>query len=132
MVPNKGSSVDSILGLLRRSTLRLTIAGLLSRMGVDMADGERPAGMWLAQIDGVDGYLIVTDRRLLFLAGAYPSKEPPPLQAWPLSGLVRVEELTRRRKPVLVINWQRCRSTVIGKLSAKDLPEVRSLLASHA
>jgi hypothetical protein len=124
-------SAGGLLGLLRRSTPRLTMAGALNQMGAGLRDGEQPVGMWLGRVDGVDGYVAITDVRLFFVGSVGRPKGSLPAQERLLSELIHVEVLRRRRKPTLVIDWRCSSSTVISKLSAKDLPRLHSLLLAH-
>ena len=55
--------------LFRRSPQRLTMAETLNQLGVELDAGEQPAGLWLGRVTGVDGYVVLTDERLLFVPG---------------------------------------------------------------
>jgi hypothetical protein len=121
-----------LLGLLRRQTPRLTMPGVLARMGVDLADNEQPIAMWLAETDGVDGYVVITDARLLVIDSSRYSTRPALAQEHPLSELVGAEVKRQHRGRRLVVDWRFSGRTVIAKLSAKELPRLHSILLTQA
>jgi hypothetical protein len=121
-----------LLGFLRRSSTQLSISEVLAQLGIDLAEGERPAGMWIGRVDGVDGYVVVTDMRLLVVEGARRPTRSFPAPEYPLSGLVRAEIVRHHRETRLVVEWRHADSTVISKLSAKDLARVYSTLTGQS
>src|SRR3984957_14939270 len=63
--------------LFRRPAPHLTMTETLEQLGVELDPGERAAGLWLGRVTGVDGYVVLTDERLLFVPGLRVRKEPP-------------------------------------------------------
>ena len=41
----------------------------LEQLGVELEPGERTTGLWLGQVKGIDGYVVLTDARLVFVIG---------------------------------------------------------------
>jgi hypothetical protein len=121
----------SLLGMLLRPPERLTMAGTLAQLGVELGRDEQPAQMWLGRVEGSDGYVVLTDARLLFVKGLRPRNGPPGPQQNSLSELAGVQVLSRRRKQILVIDWGRSGTMSIGGLSPEGLRQLRSALLAR-
>ena len=63
--------------LFRRPAPHLTMTETLQQLGVELDPGERPAGLWLGQVKGIDGYVVLTDARLCFVIGLRHRNGPP-------------------------------------------------------
>jgi hypothetical protein len=87
--------------------------------------------MWLGRVQGSDGYVVLTDARLLFVRGLRRGNAASGPQQNSLSELAGVEVLSRRRKQVLVIDWGRSGTMSIDGLSREDLRQLRSALLAH-
>ena len=114
--------------LMRRPAPHLTMTETLKQLGVELAPGERPAGLWLAQASGVDGYVILTDQRLCFAMGLRHQNEPRAPWQRPLDELTGVEISTHRRKESLVAHWADGPDLTIDGLGGNDLGRLHSAL----
>jgi Uncharacterised protein family UPF0547 len=121
----------SLLGMLLRPPDRSTMADTLAQLGVELGRDEQPAQMWLGRVEGSDGYLVLTDARLLFVKGLRRRNGASGPQQNSLSDLVGVEVLSRRRKQILVIDWGRSGAMSIDSLSPKGLRQLRSALLAR-
>ena len=121
----------SLLGMLLRPPDRSTMADTLAQLGVELGRDEQPAQMWLGRVEGSDGYLVLTDARLLFVKGLRSGNGASGPQQNSLSELVGVEVLSRRRKQILVIDWGRSGTMSIDSLSPKGLRQLRSALLAR-
>jgi hypothetical protein len=126
-----GDGLVGLLSLLRRPVVPpLTIAGYLARMGIDLEEEEgeneeHPVGIWLGRIDGADGYVVITNRRLFVTElGRHQGRQAGYL----LSDLARQEVTRRRRRSTLAIEWRNYPPMVISKLSAKHCKDLHSIL----
>ena len=127
--PPQGSA--SLLGILLRPPERLTMADTLAQLGVELGRDEQPAQMWLGRVQGSDGYVILTDARLLFVKGLRRGNAASGPQQNSLSELAGVEVLSRRRKQILVIDWGRSGTMSIDSLSREGLRQLRSALLAR-
>jgi hypothetical protein len=121
----------SLLGMLLRPPERLTMADTLTEMGVKLGRDEQPAQMWLGRVQGCDGYVVLTDARLLFVKGLRRGKGASGPQQNSLSELAAVEVLSRWRKRILVIDWGRSGTMNIDNLSPEGLRQLRSALLAR-
>lgn len=131
--PSSGPTMGSFAALLRRSTApRPTMAQTLRQLGVELAPGERPAGLWLGQVEGDDGYVALTDRRLLFIVGLRSSKNGPAPRQHHLNSLAGAEIAPRRWKPAsLVLHWFDAPALSVDRLAGKDLQALHAALLAH-
>lgn len=127
--PPQGSA--SLLGILLRPPERLTMADTLAQLGVELGRDEQPAQMWLGRVQGSDGYVVLTDARLLFVKGLRRGNAASGPQQNSLSELAGVEVLSRRRKQILVIDWGRSGTMSIDSLSREGLRQLRSALLAR-
>src|SRR6266852_3088880 len=97
--PQEGSFAQ----LLRRPAPRLTMVETLPQLGVELYPGERPSGLWLGRVKGVDGYVVLTDQRLLFVMGLRRQKDGPAPAQHRLDELASAEITNRRWKATLVV-----------------------------
>lgn len=121
----------SLLGILLRPPERLTMADTLAQLGVELGRDEQPAQMWLGRVQGSDGYVVLTDARLLFVKGLRRGNAASGPQQNSLSELAGVEVLSRRRKQILVIDWGRSGTMSIDSLSREGLRQLRSALLAR-
>jgi hypothetical protein len=114
--------------LMRRSAPRLTMVETLEQLGVELDPGERPTGLWLSRIAGVDGYVVLTDQRLFFVVGLRPHKGAPAPRQHHLDELAGAEITTHRWKSTLVLHWLDSPDMSIEGLAQKDLQRLHSAL----
>ena len=115
--------------LFRRSAPHLTMAETLQQLGVELDAGERPAGLWLGRVKGVDGYVVLTDERLLFVSGVRVRKDPPAPRQHSLDELAGAQITTSHRwKTTLVLHWLDSPDTSIEGPTRKDLQRLHSAL----
>jgi hypothetical protein len=115
--------------LMRRSAPRLTMAETLAQLGIDLEDGEQPAGIWLGRAKGIDGYVVLTDRRFCFAIGLRHQSNPP-VPPWQhrLDELERTEIVARRRSSALVLTWRGDGPMTVDTLVQKDLERLHAAL----
>jgi hypothetical protein len=93
--------------LFRRRSVTATPAQTLAAWNVPLEDDEEPVGFWLGSVDGVEGFVAVTDRRMIFAGTTLArAKRRPPVRQHPLGDLVRVEVARRRLRTVLELEWR--------------------------
>jgi hypothetical protein len=120
---------ESLFGhLLRRSPPRLTMADAPKQLGIELDTGEQPTGLWLGQVKGIDGYVVLTDARLFFVMGLRPRKDMPAPRQHRLDELVGAEIVSHRWKATLVLDWRDSGRMSIDGLSQKDLRHLHSAL----
>lgn len=124
--PQEGSG--SFANLFRRSAPHLTMAQTVRQLGVELAAGERPAGLWLARVEGVDGYVVLTNQRLLFVIGLRHQKDSPAPWQHRLDELAGAEITSHRRKATLVLDWLDSPAMTIDGLTRNDLQRLHSAL----
>jgi Uncharacterised protein family UPF0547 len=117
--------------LLRRSAPRLTMTETLQQLGVELDPGERLDGLWLGRAYSSDGYVVVTDARLLFVAGLRRAPGNPAPRQHSLDELAGVEIATRHWKSVLVLHWHDSPDLSIDGLAPKHLRELHSALLAQ-
>jgi hypothetical protein len=115
--------------LFRRSAPRLTMAETLAQLGVELAPGERPAGLWLGRVKGIDGYVALTDQRLCFVIGLR-HQTATPTKPWQhrLDDLASARVVTARRKPALELTWRDAPAMTIDGLAENDLERLHAAL----
>jgi hypothetical protein len=118
--------------LFRRSPQRLTMAETLNQLGVELDAGEQPAGLWLGRVTGVDGYVVLTDERLLFVPGLRVLKDPPTPWQHRLAALAGADIAGHRWKATLVLHWLDSPDLSIDSLAQKDLERLHSALVDRA
>ena len=118
--------------LFRRAPRHLTMDETLQQLGVELDTGERPVGLWLAQVSGVDGYVVLTDARLFFVMGLRHQKAAT-TTPWQrrLVELAGAEIRTHRRKATLVLHWRDSPDLSIDGLAQKDLHRLHSALVER-
>lgn len=114
--------------LFRRSAPHLTMTETLQQLGVELHPGERPAGLWLGQVKGVDGYVVLTDERLCFVMGLRHQNETRAPWQRRLVELAGAEISTHRRKATLVLRWRDSPALSIDGLAQKDLHRLHAAL----
>jgi hypothetical protein len=114
--------------LLRRSAPRLTMTETLTQLGVELDPGERLAGLWLGRAYSSDGYVVLTDARLFFVAGLRRSPDNPAPRQHSLDELGGAEIVTRHWKSELVLHWRDSPDLSIDGLAPKHLRELHSAL----
>jgi uncharacterized protein UPF0547 len=114
--------------LFRRPAPHLTMTETLQQLGVELEPGERPVGLWLGQITGVDGYVVLTDERLCFAMGLRHQKEPRAPWQRRLDELTGAEITAHRWKPTLVLHWLDAPDLTIHSLARNDLRRLHSAL----
>jgi hypothetical protein len=114
--------------LLRRPATHLTMTETLQQLGVELGPGERPVGLWLAQVQSVDGYVVLTDERLCFVMGLRHRNETRAPWQRPLAELAGAEISTHGRKATLVLRWRDAPAMSIDRLAQKDLHRLHAAL----
>jgi hypothetical protein len=126
--PRPGAQEGLIAHLFRRPAPHLTMAETLEQLGVELDAGERPAGLWLGRVTGVDGYVVLTNERLLFVPGLRVHKDPPAPWQHRLGELAGAEIASHRWKATLVLHWLDFPDLSIDGLAQKDLERLHSAL----
>jgi hypothetical protein len=123
---------NGLLGLLLRgSAPRPTMPETLAQLGVELDPDERPAGFWLGRTQGSDGYVILTDARLFFIAGLRRSPGNPAPRQHSLDELAGAEIAGRHWKSNLVIHWLDSPDMRIDGLAPKDLRGLHAALVAQ-
>jgi hypothetical protein len=131
--PERPAAQEGLMAhLFRRSPQPLTMAQTLQQLGVELDAGEQPAGLWLGRVKGVDGYVVLTDERLLFVPGLRVRKEPPAPWQNRLAELAGADIAGHRWKATLVLHWLDSPDMSIDGLAQKDLERLHSTLADRA
>jgi len=115
--------------LFRREPRHLTMDETLEQLGVELDPGERPTGLWLGQVRGVDGYVVLTDVRLFFVMGLRHRKAAT-IAPWQrrLDELAGAEITTHHWKATLVLRWVDSPELSIDGLARNDLHRLHSAL----
>jgi hypothetical protein len=114
--------------LLRRSAPRLTMTETLQQLGVELDPGERLDGLWLGRAYSSDGYVVLTDARLFFVAGLRRSPDNPAPRQHSLDELAGAEIATRHWKSEVVLHWRDSPDMSIGGLALRDLRGLHAAL----
>ena len=118
--------------LLRRSAPRMTMTETLERLGIELQPGEQPVGLWLGQVAGVDGYVVLTDQRLCFVMGLrYQKAETGAPWQHRLDELAGAEITAQRWKAALLLHWRDSRDLRIDGLGQKDLQRLQAALLNR-
>jgi hypothetical protein len=126
--PSQAPQEGLFAHLFRRPSPHLTMTETLQQLGVELDPGERPAGLWLAQVTGVDGYVVLTNERLCFVMGLRHRNETRAPWQRRLVELAGAEISTHRRKATLVLHWRDSPAMSIDGLGQKDLHRLHSAL----
>jgi hypothetical protein len=126
--PSRAPQEGLFAHLLRRSAPHLTMTETLQQLGVQLHPGERPVGLWLAQVKGVDGYVALTDERFCFVMGLRHQNEARAPWQRRLTELEGAEISTHRRKATLVLRWRDTPDLRIDGLAEKDLQRLQAAL----
>jgi hypothetical protein len=127
--PSSQAKQEGLLAhLFRRPAPHLTMTETLQQLGVELHPGERPVGLWLGRIKGVDGYVVLTDERLCFVMGLRHRNETRAPWQRRLAELAGAEISTHRRKATLVLRWRDSPAMSIDGLAQKDLHRLHSAL----
>jgi hypothetical protein len=114
--------------LLRRPAQPLTMTETLQQLGVELDPGERLDGLWLGRAYSSDGYVVLTDARLFFVAGLRQTPGNPAPRQHSLDELAGAEIATRHWKSELVLHWHDSPDLSIDGLAPKHLRELHSAL----
>jgi hypothetical protein len=114
--------------LLRRSAPQLTMTETLEQLGVELDPGERLEGLWLGRAYSSDGYVVLTDARLFFVAGLRRTPGNPAPRQHSLDELAGVEVATRLWKSELILHWRDSPDMSVDGLAPKHLRELHSAL----
>jgi hypothetical protein len=117
--------------LLRRSAPQLTTAETLAQLGVELDPGERLDGWWVGRSHSSDGYVVLTDARLFFVAGLRRAPGNPPPRQHSLDELAGAEVATRLWKSELVLHWHDSPDMRIDGLAPKHLRQLHSALLAQ-
>ena len=114
--------------LFRRPAPHLTMTETLEQLGVELEPGERTAGLWLSQVKGIDGYVVLTNERLVFVIGLRHRPGSPAPWQHRLDELAGAEITSHRRKASLLLHWRDSPDMRIDGLAQKDLQRLHSAL----
>jgi Uncharacterised protein family UPF0547 len=117
--------------LLRRSAPQLTMTETLAQLGVELDPGERLDGLWLGRVHGSDGYVVLTDARLFFVAGLRRSPDNPAPRQHSLDELAGAAIATRHWKSELVLHWRDSPDLSIDGLPLRDLRGLHTALVAR-
>jgi hypothetical protein len=130
--PSSQASQEGLFAhLMRRSAPRLTMTETLQQLGVELETGERTTGLWLGQIKGIDGYVVLTDRRLIFVIGLRHQQGSPAPWQHRLDELAGAEITSHRWKAALLLHWRDSPDMRIDGLAQKDLQPLHSALLAR-
>jgi Uncharacterised protein family UPF0547 len=127
--PTSQASEEGLFAhLFRRAPRHLTMTETLEQLGVELDPDERPAGLWLGQVRGVDGYVVLTDARLFFVMTLRHQKAAT-TAPWQrrLDELAGAEITTHRWKTTLVLHWADTSLSIDG-LARNDLHQLHAAL----
>ena len=133
--PAPAAPTHGVFGfLLRQPARQLTMTETVSQLGVDLAPGEQPTGLWLARVDGTDGYVVLTTTRLFFVAGLRrpANARPPAPHQHRLDKLTGAEIANHHFKSALVLHWHDSPDLSIDGLTTKDLRQLHAALVGLA
>ena len=125
------SNGGTFASLLRRSAPQLSKTETLEQLGVGLDPGERLDGLWLGRAYGTDGYVVLTDARLFFVAGLRREPGDPPPRQHSLDELADAEVATRHWKSGLVLHWHDSPDMSIDGLAPKHLRQLHSALLAQ-
>lgn len=117
--------------LFRRSAPRLTMAETLEQLGVTLEPGERTTGLWLGQVKGIDGYVVLTNERLIFVIGLRHQQGSPAPWQHRLTELGGAEITSHHWKAALLLHWHDSPDMRIDGLAQKDLQRLHSALLAR-
>ncbi len=103
----------------------------LEQLGVDLDPGERLDGLWLGRAYGTDGYVVLTDARLFFVAGLRQRAGDPAPRQHSLDELADAEVATRHWKSALVLHWHDSPDMSIDGLAPKHLRQLHAALLAQ-
>ena len=127
--PTPTPTGNTMLGFLMRPAPQpLTMAQTLEQLGVKLDAGERLDGVWLGRAYGSDGYVVLTDARLFFVAGLRRTPGNPAPRQHSLDELAGAEVATRLWKSELILHWRDSPDMSIDGLAPKHLRELHSAL----
>ena len=130
--PSQASKQEGLFEhLFRRSAPHLTMAETLEQLGVELEPGERTTGLWLGQVKGIDGYVVLTDERLVFVIGLRHQKGSPVPWQHRLDELAGAEITSHRWKAALLLHWRDSAAMRIDGLAQKDLQRLHSALLAR-
>ena len=115
--------------LFRREPRHLTMVETLEQLGIELEPGERPVGLWLSQVQSVDGYVVLTDARLFFVMTLRHQKAAT-TAPWQrrLDQLAGAEITTHHWKTTLVLHWVDSPELRVDGLARNDLHRLHSAL----
>jgi hypothetical protein len=114
--------------LFRRSAPHLTMTETLQQLGVALEPGERTTGLWLGQVKSIDGYVVLTDARLVFVIGLRHQQGSPAPWQHRLDELAGAEITSHRWKAVLLLHWRDSPDMRIDGMAQKDLQRLHAAL----
>ncbi len=120
-----------VLGLIRRPDPGPTsVPELLRTWGIALHDDDGVAALCHGSIAGANGYIVVTERRFLFVA-TIPGKAPQARrEEHLLSDLLRVHYRRQRLRRALFLEWRDTRTIVAADV--RQLARLHDLLAPYA
>jgi hypothetical protein len=119
-----------VLGLIRRPPpLPVSVPELLETWGIALRDDEEDGVLCHASIEERSGYVVITERRFLFVPTLRKKAPTEGRQEHLLDDLLRIHHGRRRLRKVLLIEWRDTR-TVVGS-DATQLARLHDLLAPH-
>jgi hypothetical protein len=120
-----------VLGLLRRPDPAPTsVPELLHAWGITLDDDEGVEALCHGSIAGATGYIVVTERRFLFVATILGKAPQARREEHLLSDLLRAHRRRHRLSRALFLEWRDSRTVVAG--DRRQLTRLHDLLAPHA
>jgi hypothetical protein len=130
--PSSQASQEGLFAhLMRRSAPHLTMAETLQQLGVELEPGERTTGLWLGRVKGLDGYVVLTGERLLFVIGLRHQQDSPAPWQHRLDELAGTEITSHHWKAALLLHWRDSPAMRIDGLAQKDLHRLHSALLAR-
>jgi hypothetical protein len=116
---------------LRRSTPQPTMAETLAQLGITLNPGEQLERLWVGQVLGGNGYVLLTDARLIFVPGLRRSPDDPPPLQHNLDELADASIKTRHWQSELVLRWRDSSEMSVGGIPPKDLRALHAQLLAR-
>ncbi len=97
---------------------------------MDLLEDESVDEFAVADVDGQQGFVAVTNHRFIFLARTRTSLAPR--QEYSLNQLASVEPLGRRGKAGLIVGWKQAAPIMIEGHDRAQLKQLKASLLAHA
>lgn len=112
----------------RRRTRPSTVPAVLAGWGLELEDEEQVGAFVMAEVDGANGFLVLTSSRFLFFEGN--GKQCTLVQERALAELEDVELVRSGLRRRLRIAWDSA-TTVVGSLERELMRDLHDRLRTH-